>query len=131
MYLENFLRFHYLSELQGAKHGRFAGFDAITFKQYFDDLASSHELVSTTYIDYQLEYLTDTIWTLTGKEKTDGLDDLEFLHVLVRRVFIELKDGTPGLEYVMSKLYWHFLQNDVDGVWRELVSYYKTAAGVE
>lgn len=131
MYLDNFLRFHYLSELQGAKHGGFVGLDTITFKQYFDDLASAYELVSTSYIDHQLEYLTDLIWTLVGKEKTDGMNDLEFLDALVRRVFVELKDGTPGLEFLMSKLYWHFIHDDFESVWRCLVDYYNTAAGVQ
>lgn len=131
MYLQNFIRFHYLGE-QAAKLGKdYPEIKYVTFRQYFEDHAFIYEIGASSYIDYEFEYLTDAIWPLAAKEKTDGLNDLELLHVLVRRVFVELKAGTPGLDDLMSKLYWHFLRGDSDSVWRCLVDYYNTAAGVE
>lgn len=130
MYLDNFLRYHRLNELDAARTG-VAPIQYITFRQYFEDHACVYEFFSSSYIDYEFEYLTDTIWTISGKEKTDGLDDLEFLHVLVRIVFVEFKDHKPGLDLLMSKLYWHFVSDDFNSIWNCLVEYYNTAAGVE
>lgn len=130
MYLGNFLSACHRLQ-RSVADGKCSPIEYVSFRQYFEDLAVAYEIGATTYIDYEFEYLTDTIWTIAGKEKTDGLDDLEFLHVLVRLVFIEFKGNKPGLDLLMSKLYWNFTRDDFDGVWNCLVDYYNTAAGAE
>jgi len=130
MYLQSFLKYHRLNELDAARTG-VAPIKYISFRQYFEDHAYVYEYSNSSHIDYEFEYLTDSVWTIAGKEKTDGLDDLEFLHILVRLIFVEFKDHKSGLDLLMSKLYWNFVRDDFDGVWNCLVDYYNTAAGAE
>ncbi|WP_312593876.1 hypothetical protein [Stutzerimonas nitrititolerans] len=132
IYLSHFLNFCNAAKVRVEKDIYIDGdHEFSSFKEFFDWIAQVYEIGGTiNYIDYEFQYLTDLIWTVSGIEKTKGLDDLEFLSALVRRVFVELKDGAAGLEYVMSKLYWHFLQDDKEAVWQTLVSYYYKAVGI-
>lgn len=127
MYFQNIIRFLSLAKIrfEGSRYFldemEFESF--IAFFGYVEQVYSFSE--TTTFIDWEFEYLTTTASDAIDKWKIT--DDVEFLAYLLNRVYDEL-GRNQALDDLMARLYWCLKIGNIDIAWKSLTDYAHQAA---
>lgn len=127
MYLQNIIRFCALAKIRFVSDKYFLGeleFDTfIGFFSYLEQMYSFSE--TTTYIDWEFEYLTNNTSDELGKFKF--ADDVQFLAHLIDHIYGEMGSNQP-LDDLMARMYWCIKTGNIDSSWTFLTAYAHQAA---
>lgn len=130
MYLQNILKFCRGGEIafQDGKY-YFGDSEFTTFIAFFQYLSDVYNMSGTTeYVDWEFEFLSNTAYDATSKFKFKIDDDVEFVRMLLNRVYDELGKNDE-IDNLMSRVYWAFRNNNVDAAWDALLAYNRKALG--
>lgn len=129
MYLENILRFCHYGGVKSSSDKYFDGNQEFNdFPNFIRRITDVYEMSETTsYVDWEFESLANIVYTFPLGDPR-ATCETEYLDKFVQEI---TKDAGKNnhLNHLLSKLYWHFLQNDKEAVWQTLVSYYYKAVG--
>jgi hypothetical protein len=129
MYLENILSFCHLGGVKCDGDKYFDGdLEFRDFPDFIKRITDVYQMSETTsYVDWEFEGLANIVYTFPlGDPQTTC--ETDYLDMFVREIMQETGKNIH-LDNLLSRLYWHFLQDDKDSVWHELVSYYYKAVG--